>query len=94
MRLLKTALVVMLAVILGLGAAVFAVAQTSPKAAEGQSGSMMGHGMMGMMGGGQMGQTMPMMHMMEACTQMMNQMSAMMGQHSTPRQHPSQPEQK
>lgn len=88
---MKTALVVLLAVILAIGAASFTLAQTSPKAAEGQSGSMMGHGMMG---GGQMGQMGQMMHMMEACTQMMNQMSAMMGQHSTPQPQTPQPEKK
>mgnify|MGYP001586698965 CR=1 FL=1 len=88
---MKTALVVMLAVILGLGAVSFTLAQTSPKLTEGQSGSMMGHGMMG---GGQMGQMMPMMEMMQACTKMMQQMSAMMGQHDTPQQQPPQPEKK
>ena len=81
--------VVLLALILGLGAAGLALAQLSPKPTEGQWGSIMGPGMMGMMVGGQMDQMMP---MMQACAQMMNQMSPMMGQPGTPQQQPPQPE--
>ena len=83
-----------LAMILGLGPVGLAFAHMSPKASEGQSGSLMGPGMMGMMGGDQMGQMMPMMEMMQACTKMMQQMSAMMGPHGTPQQQPPQPEKK
>ena len=89
---MKTALVVML--ILGLGVASFTRAETNPKATEGQSCCMMGPGTMEMMGGSQMGQMMPMMEMMQACTKMMHQMSPMMGQHGTPQQQLPQPEKK
>lgn len=94
MRLLKTALVVMLILILGLGVVSFTRAETNPKATEGQSCCMMGPGTMGMMGGGQMGHMMPMMQMMEACTKLMQQMPAMMGQHGTPQSQAPQPEKK
>ena len=88
---MKTALIVMLALILGLGVVSFTLAEMNPRTTEGQSGSMMGPRMMGMMGGGQMGQMMPMMEMMQACTKMMQQMSAMMGQHGSSQQSPPQP---
>lgn len=94
MRLLKTASIVVLALILGLGLVSFTRADTNPKTAEGQSCCMMGSGTMAMMGGGQMGQMMPMMEMMQACTKMMQQMSSMMGQHGTSQQQPPQPEKK
>ena len=79
---------IILALILGLGAVSLAFAHMSLQATEGQSGSMMGPDMMGMMGGGQMGDMMP---MMQACAQMMNQMSPMLGQSGIPQQQPPQP---
>ena len=86
---MKTALVVMLTLILGLGVVSFTRAEINPKATEDHSASTMG-----MMGGGQMDQMMPMMQMMQACSQMMNQVSPMMGQHGTPQQQLPQPEKK
>ena len=88
---MKTALILMLTLILGLGVVHFTLAEMNPRATEGQSGSMMGPGMTGMMGGGHMDQ---MMQMMQTCTQMMNQMSAMMGQHGAPQPQPPHPEKK
>lgn len=87
---METVLVVMLALVLGVGMVGFTQAQMSPKTTEGQSGGMMGSGME-MMGGGQMAQ---MMQMMQACTKMKQQMSTMMGQPGTPQQPPPQPEKK
>jgi hypothetical protein len=81
----------MLALLLGFGTVNFTLADMNPKATEGQSGSMMGPGVTGMMGGGQMDH---MMQMMQACTQMMNQMSATMGQHGAPQTQTPQPEKK
>ncbi len=91
---MKNALMVTVALMLGLGTVSFTTAEMKVKATEGQSGSMMGPGMTGMMGGSQMGHMMPMMQMMEACTKMMNQMSAMMGQHGSPQPQAPQPEKK
>ncbi len=91
---MKTALVVMLALILGLGVVSVTPAHISPSATEGQSGSLMGLGMGEMMGGGQMGQMMPTFQVMQACTEMMNQMSGKMGQQGAPQQQPPQPEKK
>ncbi len=76
-------LAVTLAVTLGLGMVGVTLAHMSRQTPEGRSGGMMDPGM-GMMGGGPMGVMMP---MMQACTQMMQQMSAMMGQYG-----PTQPQ--
>ncbi len=81
---MKTVLVGILSLALGVGIVGVALAQISPQTPDNHSGGTMGS-KMEMMGGGQMGQMMPMMPMMQACTQMMQQMSAMMGQHGTPR---------
>lgn len=91
---MKTPLVVILALLLGLGVVSFTIAEMIPKATEGQSCCMMGPDTMRMMGGGQMRQMLPMMEMMQACTKMMQQMSTMMGQPGTPQQPPPQPEKK
>ncbi len=87
---MKTAWVIMLALAVTLGLVGGIAAQMSPQPAESRPGSMMG-AETDMMGGGQMGQMMP---MMQACTQMMQQMSALMGQHGAPQPPPVQPEKK
>jgi hypothetical protein len=91
---LKPALILTLALMIGLGVTSFTYADPDARPTATQSCCPMGSGRAGMMGGGQMGHMMPMMQMMQACTQMMNQMSAMMGQHGPPQQQPPQPEKK
>lgn len=61
------------------------LARISLRTPRGHVSAMMGSGM-GMTGGGQMDQMMAMRQMIYACTQMMQQMSAMMGHHHTPQQ--------
>ncbi len=80
---MKTGLVVTLALALGPSMVGVTLARISLQPPGGHAGGMMGSGM-GMMGAGQMGQMMPTIQVMQACTEMMNQMSAMMGHHHTP----------
>lgn len=82
---MKTVLVVTLALALGLSMVGVTLARISPQTPGGHASGMMGSGM-GMTRGGQMDQMMPMMQMIQACTQMMHQMSAMMGPHHAPQQ--------
>jgi hypothetical protein len=88
---LKTLLILTLALMLGVGVTSFTYADTHAKPTTTQSCCAMGSGTAGMMGGGQMHQ---MMQMMQACTDMMRQISPRPAQPSAPQQSPPQPETK